>query len=182
MNELSVFIGEEVGTELSVGPLSLHLFAVVVAADDPAQIAGEIDLPAAAIFGRAFHDALAGHIAAGAADGEKQGVLSEGEVGPLQGAQFAPAAASIQGEQIEHPVVPGLPRQGIQELLHLGLGRDALDAPLRSGAVPPCGQDSFQDLIPLGVAEDSGHHRQILLDGCLLDGLPVTGPLPQLFQ
>lgn len=96
MDELSVFVGEEVGAELAADPLGLHLFAVVIAADDPAQITGEIDLPAAAVFGRAFHDALAGHIAAGAADGEKEGVLSEGEVGPLQGAQLATATPSIR--------------------------------------------------------------------------------------
>ena len=155
---------------------------MVVAADDPTQITGEIDLPAAAVFGGAFHDTLAGHIAAGAADGEKKGVFSEGEVGPLQGTQLTPPAAGVQGEQIEHPVVPGLFRQGIQKFLHLGLGRDALNGPLGLGQCHHAGRILFQDLIPFGIAEDSGHYRQILLDGCLLDGLSVTGPLPQLRQ
>ena len=182
MDELPVFVGEEVGAELAVGPLGLHLFAVAVAADDPAQFTGEIDLPAAAVFGGALHDALAGHIAAGAADGEKQGVLSEGEVGPLQGAQLTPAAAGGQGEQIEDPVVPWLPRQGVQKFLHLCLGGDALDGPLGLGQRHHAGRILFQDLIPLGVAEDGGHYRQILLDGCLLDGFSVTGPLPQFCQ
>ena len=177
-----MFVGEEIGAELAAGPLGLHLFAIVIAADDPAQITGEIDLPAAAIFGGAFHDTLAGHIAAGTADGEKEGVLSEDEVGPLQGTKFTPPAAGVQGEQIEQPVVPGLPRQCVQELLHLGLGWDALDGPLSLGQCHHVGRILFQDLIPLGVAEDGGHYRQILLDGCLLDGFSVTGPLPQFCQ
>ena len=78
--------------------------------------------------------------------------------------------------------MPGLPRQSIQKLLHFGLGGDALDGPPGLGQRHHAGRILFQDLIPFGVAEDGGYHRQILLGGGLLDGLSVTGPLPQFRQ
>ncbi len=36
----------------------------------------------------------------------------------------------------------------------------------------------FNNLVPLGVAQDSRNHRQVLLYRALLDGLTVIRPLP----
>lgn len=92
VNELTVLVGEEVGTELAALLVCLHLLAALVGEEDTPQVRGEVDFTALAVFGRAFHDALAGNAAAGAADGEHQTVLRAGEVRPLQSAQLAPAA------------------------------------------------------------------------------------------
>ena len=80
VDELPMLVGEEVGTELAVLLVRLHLLAALVGKENAAQVGGEIDFTALAVFGAAFHDALAGNAAAGAADGEQQTVLRSGEV------------------------------------------------------------------------------------------------------
>lgn len=135
VNELTVFVGEEVGTEPAALLVRLHLLAALVGEEDTPQVRGEIDLTALAVFGRALHDALAGNAAAGAADGEQQTVLRAGEVRPLQSAQLAPAAAGVHGEQIEQAVVPRLLCQRVQQLFHLASRGDALHRALRCGQV-----------------------------------------------
>ena len=104
VDELPLFVGEEVGTELAALLVRLHLLAALVGEEDAPQVRGEIDFTALAVFGAALHDALAGNAAAGAADGEQQTVLRAGEVRPLQSAQLAPAAAGVHGEQIKQTV------------------------------------------------------------------------------
>ena len=80
MDELPLLVGEEVGAESAALLVRLHLLAALVGEEDTAQVGGEIDFTALAVFGAAFHDALAGNVAAGAADGEQQTVLRSGEV------------------------------------------------------------------------------------------------------
>ena len=104
VDELTVFIGEEIGTEPAALLVRLHLLAAFVGEEDAPQVRGEADFTALAVFGAALHDALAGNAAAGAADGEQQTVLCAGEVRPLQSAQLAPAAAGVHGEQIKQTV------------------------------------------------------------------------------
>jgi len=104
VNELTVFIGEEVGTEPAALLVRLHLPAALVGEEDTSQVRGEVDFTALAVFGRALHNTLAGNAAAGTADGEQQTVLRAGEVRPLQSAQLAPAAAGVHGEQIKQTV------------------------------------------------------------------------------
>ena len=135
VNELTVFVGEEVGTELAALLVRLHLPAALVGEEDTSQVRGEIDFTALAVFGRALHDALAGNAAAGAADGEQQTVLRAGEVRPLQSAQLAPAAAGVHGEQIKQTVVPRLLCQRVQQLFHLASRGNALHRALRCGEV-----------------------------------------------
>ena len=135
VNELTVFVGEEVGTEPAALLVRLHLLAALVGEENTPQVRGEIDLTALAVFGRALHDALAGNAAAGAADGEQQTVLRAGEVRPLQSAQLAPAAAGVHGEQVEQAVVSRLLCQRVQQLLHLASRGDALHRALRCGQV-----------------------------------------------
>ena len=82
VDELPVFVSEEVGAELAALLVRLHLLAALVGQENAPQVGGEIDFTALAVFGAAFHDALAGDAAAGAADGEQQTVLRAGEVRP----------------------------------------------------------------------------------------------------
>lgn len=98
VNELTVFVSEEVGTEPTALLVRLHLLAALVGEEDAPQVRGEVDFTALAVFGAALHDALAGDAAAGAADGEQETILRDGEVRPLQSAQLAPAAAGVHGE------------------------------------------------------------------------------------
>ena len=98
VNELTVFVGEEVGTKPAALLVRLHLLAALVGEEDAPQVRGEVDFTALAVFGAALHDALAGDAAAGAADGEQETILRDGEVRPLQSAQLAPAAAGVHGE------------------------------------------------------------------------------------
>lgn len=135
VDELTVFVCEEVGTELAALLVRLHLLAALVCEEDTPQVGGEIDFTALAVFGGALHDALAGNAAAGATDGEQQTVLRAGEVRPLQSAQLAPAAAGVHGEQVEQAVVPRLLCQRVQQLLHLASRGDALHRALRCGQV-----------------------------------------------
>ena len=135
VDELPMLVGEEVGAEPAALLVRLHLLAALVGEEDAAQIGGEIDFTSLAVFGAAFHDALAGNAAAGAADGEQQTVLRAGEVRPLQSAQLAPTAAGVHGEQIEQAVVPRLLCQRIQQLFHLASRGDALHRAPRYGEV-----------------------------------------------
>lgn len=135
VNELTVFVGEEVGAEPAVLLVRLHLLAALVGEEDAPQVGGEIDFTALAVFGGTLHNALAGNAAAGAADGEQQTVLRAGEVRPLQSAKLTPAAAGVYGEQIEQAVVPRLLCQRIQQLFHLASRGDALHRTLRCGQV-----------------------------------------------
>ena len=98
MDELPLFVGEEVGTELAALLVRLHLLAALVGKENAAQVGGEIDFTALAVFGSALHNAFAGNAAAGAADGEQQTVLRNGEVRPLQSAKLTPAATGVHGE------------------------------------------------------------------------------------
>lgn len=135
VDELPMLVGEEVGTELAVLLVRLHLLAALVGKENAAQVGGEIDFTALAVFGSALHNAFAGDAAAGAADGEQQTVLRDGEIRPLQSAQLAPAAASVHGEQIEQAVVPRLLCQRVQQLLDFPLCGDALCRAPRCGEV-----------------------------------------------
>ena len=135
VDELTVFIGEEIGTEPAALLVRLHLLAAFVGEEDAPQVRGEADFTALAVFGAALHDALAGNAAAGAADGEQQTVLCAGEVRPLQSAQLAPAAAGVHGEQIKQTVVPRLLCQRVQQLfvgmrctVRCGVGRSNIRA------------------------------------------------------
>ena len=135
VDELPLLISEEVGAEPAALLVRLHLLAALVGQENAPQVGGEIDFTALAVFGAAFHDALAGDAATGAADGEQQTVLRDGEIRPLQSAQLAPAAASVHGEQIEQAVVPRLLCQRVQQLLDFPLCGDALCRAPRCGEV-----------------------------------------------
>ena len=135
VDELPLLISEEVGAEPAALLVRLHLLAALVGEEDAPQVGGEIDFTALAVFGAAFHDALAGDAATGAADGEQQTVLRDGEIRPLQSAQLAPAAAGVHGEQVEQTIVPRLLCQRVQQLFHLASRGDALHRALRCGQV-----------------------------------------------
>ena len=135
VDELPLLVGEEIGTELAALLVRLHLLAALVGQENATQVGGEIDFTALAVFGAAFHDALAGDAAAGAADGEQQTVLRSGEVRPLQSAQLTPAAAGVHGEQIEQAVVTRFHCQRVQQLFHLASRGDALHRAPRCGEV-----------------------------------------------
>ena len=83
VDELPLFVGEEVGTELAALLVRLHLLAALVGEEDAPQVRGEIDFTALTVFGAALHDALAGNIAAGAADGEQKTVFGTGKIRPF---------------------------------------------------------------------------------------------------
>ena len=135
VDELPLLVGEEIGTKPTALLVRLHLLAALVGEEDTPQVRGEVDFTALAVFGAALHNALAGDAAAGAADGEQQTILLDGEIRPLQSAQLAPAAAGVHGEQIEQTVVPRLLCQRVQQLFHLASRGNALHRALRCGQV-----------------------------------------------
>ena len=96
VEQLPLFVDEQIGTEISAALGGFLHQPPAVTEQHTAQSRGEDDLAAAAVFGGAFHDALAGHDAAGTADGEKEAVTAAAEVGPFQSTQLAAAAAGGQ--------------------------------------------------------------------------------------
>ena len=159
-----------------------QLLPLAVAQEEPPKVGGEDDLTAAAILGCSFHDSLPGDNAAGAADGQEQTASAELEILPLEGAQLPPAAAGAHGEQIEHPVVPRLLCQSIQQFLNLHGGGNVLCSVACQRQIHHPGRVLQNDLIPLGVGEDGGDHGQVLLHRGLPDGLATVFPLPQFYQ
>ena len=159
-----------------------QLLPLAVAQEEPPKVGGEDDLTAAAILGCSFHDSLPGDNAAGAADGQEQTASAELEILPLEGAQLPPAAAGAHGEQIEHPVVPRLLCQSIQQFHNLYGRGNVLSGAVCHRQVDHPSRILLDDLIPLGIAENSGDHGQVLLHRGLPDGLATVFPLPQFYQ
>ena len=180
VDEPSVLIGEEIGSEFAVCVLCRCFLPLVIAAKDPTQVRGKIDFSALAVLGGSLHDALAGDAAAGATDGEKQAVFGIGEVGPAQSAQLSATAAGVHGEQIEQAVVPRFFCQCVQQFLHFPYCRDALDGALRQRQVNHPGRVLADDLVPFRIGQHCRDHGQILLYGLFLNHFSPALPLPQL--
>lgn len=108
VEQLSLLVDEQIWAEISA-PFGGFLYQPpAVTEQNAAQSRGEDDLAAAAVFGGAFHDALAGHDAAGTADGEKEAVTAAAEVRPAQSTQLTSSHSCGHGQQIEHPEMPRL--------------------------------------------------------------------------
>ena len=95
-------------------------FLCLVVSGGHSHIVEVADYTKMRIIGRTRDDA------AGATDGQEQDTPTELEILPLEGAQLPPAAAGTHGEQIEHPVVPRLLCQSIQQFLNLHGGGNVL--------------------------------------------------------
>ena len=135
-----------------------------------------------AVLSRVLHDTFSRDDTAGTADREEQAVSAEFEIRPAEGTQFTPAAAGAHGEEIEHPVVPRLLCQDIQQLLNLCWRGNVLSGAVCHRQIDHPGRILLDDLVPLGVAENGGDHGQVLLHRGLPDGSAPVCPLPQLRQ
>ena len=86
VNELPMFVREEIGAEFPMCLPGFQLFPPAVAHKDPPDIRWENNLTAVAVFGRTFHNAFSRNDTAGAADREEQAVTAALEILPFEGA------------------------------------------------------------------------------------------------
>lgn len=117
VNERSVRVDKQIGTEFSAMSCRLLRQPPAVTEQHNTQGGGENDLPTVTVFGAAFYDTFARHNTAGAADGENESVAAGAEVRPAQSAQLAATTAGGHGQQIEHAEVSRLSGEGLQQML-----------------------------------------------------------------
>ena len=183
MNRLPLGVGEQIGADLPMVLPGHTLLEVVQAPQRADHVVRDGHGPAAAIFGGALHHTFPRHHAAGAGHHQIPGVvIHKGEVAPPQSAQFTPAAAGVDRQNVEGVVEDVLLRQSVEEVLCLLVRGDELFPPFRVRQVDHPGGIALDDLISLGVAEDGGDNGKVLLHGGLLDGLALVGAFAQLYE